>query len=136
MSKFNSNLWQVGKIIEDEIKPHLDKFLDCDFQRSADVYDILDFHDEDKKKIVEVKGRRISSTSFAETIITCGKITEGLMEMERGFEVYFFFVFTDKTLYFKLDAQNCDFDMKRTGTAFIPHYLIPIKDLTEFDRID
>ena len=24
--------------------------------------------------------------------------------------------------------------MKRTGTNYIPHYLIPIKELTEFDE--
>ena len=84
---------------------------------------------------MEVKGRTISSTAFADTIITCGKITEGLMLMECDpeLEIYFFFVFTDKTMYIKLDKEF-DWKMKRTGTNYIPHYLIPIKELTEFDE--
>ena len=52
--------------------------------------------------------------------------------VEGGYEVYIFFVFTDKTLYLKLDPDNCDFKMRYTGTNHIPHYLIPVKDLVEF----
>ena len=130
--KFNKVLWKKGQETEDAIKPHLNKFFNCDFKRNDNVFDILDFHDVENKKIVEVKGRTISSTAFADTIITCGKITEGLMMVEGGYEVYIFFVFTDKTLYLKLDPDNCDFKMRYTGTNHIPHYLIPVKDLVEF----
>lgn len=135
--QFNTKLWNIGRQIEDELKPKIDDFFGCSFERSDNVFDVLDFHDENNKKIVEVKGRRCPSSQYPTTIITCGKITEGLMRMEQDaeLEVYYFFVFTDKTLYFKLDPQNCDFDMKRTGTAHIPHYLIPIKDLIEFEPI-
>ena len=134
--RFNTELWNIGRKIEDELKPKIDEFFGCSFERSDDVFDVLDFHDENNKKIVEVKGRRIPSSRFSTTIITCGKLTEGLMRMEQDpeLEVYYFFVFTDKTLYFKLDPQNCDFDIKRTGTLYIPHYLIPIKDLIEFEQ--
>ena len=133
--KFNKVLWKKGQETEDAIKPHLNKFFNCDFKRNDNVFDILDFHDVENKKIVEVKGRTISSTAFADTIITCGKITEGLMLMEcdEELEIYFFFVFTDKTMYIKLDKEF-DWKMKRTGTNYIPHYLIPIKELTEFDE--
>jgi len=134
--RFNTELWNIGRQIEDELKPKIDEFFGCSFERSDDVFDVLDFHDENNKKIVEVKGRRIPSSRFSTTIITCGKLTEGLMRMEQDpeLEVYYFFVFTDKTLYFKLDPQNCDFNIKRTGTLHIPHYLIPIKDLIEFEQ--
>ena len=50
---------------------------------------------------------------------------------ELGFKVYYFFVFTDKTLYLELDPEDCEFNMKLTGTHNIPHYLIPISKLTE-----
>ena len=134
MSKFNKVLWEIGKQTEDALKPDIDKFFDCDFYRSDDKFDVLDFHDDNNKVIVEVKGRKCSSTAWKETILTCGKITEGLMEVEKGYDVYIFFVFTDKTMYIKLDPDNCDWDIKRTGTRHIPHYMIPVSELTEFKR--
>ena len=132
MPKFNYELWKAGQKIEDNLKPKIDKVFDCDFKRNSNIFDILDFHDEEKKKIVEVKGRNNPSDQYEDTIITCGKITEGLMMVEGGYEVYIFFVFTDKTLYLKLDPDNCDFKMRYTGTNHRPHYLIPVKDLVEF----
>lgn len=134
-NRFNKKLWELGRKIEDELKPQIDEFFGCSFDRTDDVYDVFDFHDSVNKKIVEVKGRRIPSSQYPTTIITCGKITEGLMRMEQDaeLEVYYFFVFTDKTLYLKLDPNDCDFDMRRTGTRHIPHFLIPIKRLTDFD---
>lgn len=133
MTSFSKKLWNIGRKIEDDIKPYLDEFLDCDFQRSDNVYDILDFHDDNRMKIVEVKGRQIRSDEWEKTIITVGKLTEGLMEIEKGYDVYYFFVFTDKTLYFKLDPEDCNFNMKYTGSMNIPHYLIPISGLIDFD---
>lgn len=133
MSKFNKVLWELGRQTEDELKPDIDKFFDCDFYRSDDKFDVLDFHDDNNKVIVEVKGRKCSSTAWKKTILTCGKITEGLMEVEKGYDVYIFFVFTDKTMYIKLDPDNCDWDIKRTGTRHIPHYMIPVSELTEFN---
>jgi len=133
-NKFNKKLWECGKATEDALKPEIDKFFGCDFYRKADIFDILDFHDDNKKVIVEVKGRTCSSTRWKETILTCGKITEGLMEVEKGYDVYIFFVFTDKTMFIKLDPDDCDWDIRRTGTRYIPHYCIPINRLTEFTR--
>jgi hypothetical protein len=134
--EFNKKLWTLGREIEDEIKPHLEKFLECDFERRDDIYDVLDFHSPEDKKIVEVKGRTCDSDKWETTIITCNKITEGLMEMEKGWEVWYFFVFRDKTMYLKLDPDDCDFNMKYTGTNRVPHYLIPVDRLTEFEGQD
>jgi|TARA_R110000850_G_scaffold271736_1_gene406277 hypothetical protein len=131
---FNKKLWELGKETEDTLKPEIDKFFGCDFYRNDDVFDVLDFHDDNNKVIVEVKGRRCSSTAFKETILTVGKITEGLMEVEKGYEVYIFFVFTDITKYVKLEQDNCNWNIKNTGTRFIPHYLIPVSELIEFNR--
>ena len=133
MSNFNRELWNIGRQIEDKILPDLNQFLGADLERSNDVFDIFDFKDPDKKIIVEVKGRTNNSNQYPETIITCGKITEGLMMAETGWKVYYFFVFNDKTMYFKLDKDDCDFNMKVTGTNHIPHYLIPVDTLTEFN---
>ena len=135
-NKFNRKLWELGKQTEDALKPKIDKFFGCNFYRNDSVFDVLDFHDDNNKVIVEVKGRRCSSTAFRETILTRGKITEGLMEVEKGYKVYIFFVFTDKTMYIKLEPDECDFKIKLTGTRHIPHYLIPISRLTEFEDTD
>lgn len=129
--KFNYELWKAGQKVEDNLKPKIDKLLNCNFKRNDNIFDVLDFHDEENKKIVEVKGRNIPSNRFETTIITCNKITEGLMRTELGFKVYYFFVFTDKTLYLELNPEDCEFTMKLTGTHNIPHYLIPISKLTE-----
>ena len=130
---FNHERWNLGRQIEDNILPKLNNHFDCDFKRSNDIFDILDFKDEERKIIVEVKGRTNPSTQYPTTIITCGKLTEGLMEIERGYKVYYFFVFTDKIGWLKLDPEDCDFNMKRTGTNNIPHYLIPVDKLEDFN---
>tara|TARA_R110000737_G_scaffold259553_2_gene268073 strand:- start:335 stop:823 length:489 start_codon:yes stop_codon:yes gene_type:complete len=130
---FNQYLWNIGKQIEDELLPKINTAFNCDFKRSDDVFDILDFKDDARKRIVEVKGRRNTSTQYKDTIITVGKLTESLMKMEVGYKVYFFFVFTDKTMFLEVN-KDFDYPVKVTGTNHIPHYLIPVKDLIEFDE--
>ena len=51
-NKFNRELWNIGRNIEDAIKPKIDEYFGCEFQRSDDIYDVMDFRDEDKKIIV------------------------------------------------------------------------------------
>ena len=63
--KFNAELWKIGQKIEDDTLPLINKYYDCDFKRNEnDIFDILDFKDDDKKIIVEIKGRRIPSTQY------------------------------------------------------------------------
>jgi len=128
---FNKELWEYGRKIEDMALPIVNRLYDCDFKRNNnDIFDILDFRDEDKKKIVEVKGRKILSTKFDKTIITSSKITAGLMEIDQGYEVYLVFVFLDKMFRYQL-KEDSSFVCELTGTNCIEHYLIPIKDMTE-----
>ena len=128
---FNQELWNIGRKIEDTALPYLNKHYGCDFKRNEnDIFDILDFKDDEEKVIVEVKGRRCPSTQYHDTIITASKITAGYQAIENGYKVYFVFVFTDKTLEYKL-SENDEFKCKITGTNSILHYLIPVKDLKE-----
>ena len=92
MSKFNKKLWTLGNKIEDELKPHLEEFLGKELYRSDDIYDIMDFKSEDNKLVVEIKGRRVKSTQYDTTIITCGKIIEAekLMCIDENTKVYLF----------------------------------------------
>lgn len=134
--KFNKELWELGQKIEDATLPIINKYYDCDFKRNEnDIFDIFDFKDEDKKKIVEIKGRRIPSTQYEDTIITANKVTEGFMKLEEGYKVYFVFAFTDKTMEYEL-KENDSFKCRFTGTNCIRHYCIPIKDLVEIGDDD
>ena len=47
--KFNKQLWDIGQKIEDDTLPVLNKFFNANFKRNNDIFDILDFHDEEKK---------------------------------------------------------------------------------------
>ena len=132
--KFNETLWKIGQKIEDDTLPLINKYYECDFKRNEnDIFDILDFKDDDKKKIVEVKGRRCPSTQYTDTIITASKITEGFMKIDQGYRVFFVFAFTDKTMEIEL-KEDSDFKVKFTGTNCIKHYCIPITDLTEIEK--
>tara|TARA_Y100001937_G_scaffold127454_1_gene199766 strand:+ start:1538 stop:1948 length:411 start_codon:yes stop_codon:yes gene_type:complete len=129
--KFNKELWDIGRKIEDETLPLINKHYDCDFKRNEnDIFDILDFKDYDKKKVVEIKGRRIPSTKYTTTIITASKVTEGFQQIDQGLRVFFVFVFTDRIFEYEL-KEDAEFECKFTGTNCIKHYLIPIDELIE-----
>ena len=131
--KFNKELWEIGRQIEDKTLPLINKYYKCNFERNEnDIFDILDFKDDTEKKIVEIKGRRIASTEYAETIITASKVTAGFQQIDKGYKVYFVFVFTDKIFEYQL-KEDSSFKCKFTGTNCIKHYLIPIDELTEIE---
>ena len=51
MFKFDKELWNVGRKIEDNALPILNKYFECDFERNENnIFDILDFKDDSKKK--------------------------------------------------------------------------------------
>tara|TARA_R110002126_G_scaffold59967_1_gene156631 strand:- start:885 stop:1316 length:432 start_codon:yes stop_codon:yes gene_type:complete len=132
--KFNETLWKLGQEIENDTLPLINKYYDCDFKRNEnDIFDILDFKDDDARKIVEIKGRTIPSTQYEDTIITASKVTEGFMKLDQGFRVFFVFVFTDKTMDIEL-KEDFDFKVRFTGTNCIKHYCIPVKNLTEINK--
>jgi len=132
MFKFNKYLWDIGQKIEDETLPILNKYFNADFKRSNDIFDVLDFHDDTKKIICEIKGRRINHNQYKDTIITCKKITEGFMKIDSGYRVFFIFAFKDKTMGIEL-KEDFSYPIKITGTNSIEHYLIPVEDLKEID---
>ena len=82
---------------------------------------------------MEIKGRRIESIKYEDTIITASKVNEGLNKVEDGYRVFFVFVFTDKIYEMELQKDQ-EFKCRFTGTNCIQHYLIPIKDLKEIDK--
>jgi len=136
---FNHKLHDLGIKIENELKPHLNELFDTEFnKRSTNVFDVMDFISKDGKIVIEVKGRTCSSTQYKDTIITCNKVREAdaLMEQDPEVEVYFFFVYTDKTKYIKVPKEDRDWKVKLTGTWNIEHYLIPVDELKDVDDIE
>jgi len=130
---FIKELWDIGRKIEDEALPKLNKYFEADLQRNDDdIWDILDFKDENNKIIVEIKGRRIESTQYEDTIITASKVMAGYQAIDEGYSVYFLFVFTDKSMIIELKA-DASFKVKFTGTNCVRHYCIPITQLKDFD---
>ena len=131
--EFNKKLWNIGREIEDEALPKLNKYFECDLKRDdTDIWDILDFRDDEKKIIVEVKGRLIPSTQYQDTIITASKIMAGFQAIDQDYKVYFLFVFTDKSMIIELKGDS-SFQVRFTGTNCIKHYCIPISELKDFD---
>ena len=131
--KFNKELWNIGQKIEDEALPKLNKYFKTDLQRDENnIWDILDFRDENNKVIVEVKGRLIPSTQYDDTIITASKVMAGHQAIDEGYKVYFLFVFTDKSMIIELKEEQ-SFKVRFTGTNCIKHYCIPITELKDFD---
>ena len=129
---FNKQLWDFGQKVEDEVCPKLNKLFNADFKRDESIWDILDFHDDNKKIICEIKGRKIKSTQFKETIIPMNKLSEGFNKIELGYRVFFVFVFTDTSLYIEL-KEGLVYSVKLTGTNYIEHALIPVMDLVSVE---
>lgn len=130
--EFNHTLWKFGTKIEDEVKPHLDELWGCNFQRSDNIFEAIDFKDPEIKVACEVKGRRIPSTQYDKTIIPYSKWCESCKLIDDGWKVYYVFVFTDKTKYIQLTGEE-GWEVKLTGSFGIEHHLIPIADLIEIE---
>ena len=134
--KFNKELWTIGQKIEDEALPKLNKYFKTDLQRDDNnIWDLLDFKDDNEKVIVEVKGRLIKSTQYVDTIITASKVMAGHQAIDEGYRVYFLFVFTDKSMIIEL-KEDQSFSVRYTGTNAIRHYCIPISELKDFEPDD
>ena len=131
---FNDTLWNAGRKIEDDALPKLNKYFKTNFQRNEnDIFDILDFKDEEEKIIVEVKGRFNTSHQYEDTIITASKVMAGQQAIDEGYRVYFLFVFTDCSKIMELKTDS-NFKVKFTGTNCIRHYMIPVSSLDDFDN--
>mgnify|MGYP003644048139 CR=1 FL=1 len=125
---FNRKLWDMGRKIEDNIKPTLNEVFECNFERSNDIFDLFDFADDNKKILCEVKGRNIKSDKYKETIVSYNKVQEAYRKIDEGWRVFFIFVFTDKSMFVEL-KDDLLWQVKLTGTYGIQHSLIPVSSL-------
>ena len=130
MFAFNKKLYDMGVKIEEEVKPVLNNIFDADFKKKDDMWDILDFYDENKKIICEIKGRSINHNTFDDTIIPMNKVHKSFMKVDEGYKVYFVFVFKDKTMYCEV-KDDLNYNVKLTGTNYIEHACIPVSSLKD-----
>ena len=130
--KFNKKLWDAGRKIEDAALPELNKYFKTNFKRNEnDIFDILDFKDDEEKIIVEVKGRFNTHDKYKETIITASKVMAGHQAIDDGYRVFFLFVFTNCSKIMEL-KEDSSFQVKFTGSNAIRHYMIPVAGLDDF----
>ena len=59
----------------------------------------------------------------------------GHQAIEQGYKVFFLFVFTDCSKIMEL-KEDSSFKVKFTGSNCIKHYMIPVKDLDDFEPGD
>ena len=93
-------------------------------------YDDWDFFDYENKIKIELKSRTIKfNNNYKSTIIGSNKIYKGKILFKKGFDIYYFFNYIDKILYYKLDIDD------NFNQAFFNgknHTFIPNNKLKEF----
>ncbi len=93
---------KLGIDAENELNPILNTFFDCDFKTDANMYAPYDFIDTDKKVVIELKTRRISSQAFLTILIGWNKYEVMKKFKEQGYDAYFVFKLTDGIFYWSV----------------------------------
>ena len=133
---FNKELWEYGQKVEDIALPICNEIFDCDFKKNEnDIFDIIDFKDNEKRVMCEIKGRKFNHDEYEDTIIPAIKVMAGFQYIDDGWNVYFIFVFKDKMFKYQL-LEDASLKCRWTGTNCIKHYLIPIAECVEVDNVD
>ena len=102
-----------GEEQEQKVKPLLEKYFDCELVKTPQSYNIFDFINDDKKLIIEVKSRKNKKNKYPTTMVGDNKWKEAESLRDDGWEVFFFFNFTDCLSYLEYDNQ--DIPRKRGG---------------------
>ena len=121
----------------------IQKLLGKNIRKSSNNYAILDFYSKEWKVKAEVKGRRNTKFAFDTTMIGENKIKEAQRLHKKGYEVFFFFDYTDKLSYFKIsDLANIRSSLKYGGTTRRGirerkmYRWVDVRDLTDIDNYE
>lgn len=161
MGRRNENWFEKWLVNEDFFKTSWET-------RKGHNWDIIDYKsepddDDTQVRMIELKSRRKKVDDFWDTMIGENKLIEARKMMDKGYKVYFFFLFTgkmgnEKELYF-FDSEKCRYALYRNkglncrldngGTTrrgkkeekmhlYIPHKLLhnvkDYKDIMEYHR--
>ena len=134
---------RMGQLSEANTLQVLKKILGQDIRKSKKPYAVLDYYSSCYKTKAEVKGRRNSKYKYPTTMIGENKIKEAQRLLEKGYEVFFFFDFTDKLCYFKiseLDTLRSFLKMggtyKRGLREWKLYRWVNVNDLTDISNYD
>jgi len=124
-----------GEAQEDIIKPKIESFFDVGFEKTSKNNE-FDYINKDKKIIIELKSRTNKKDKYPTTIIGNNKWCKAQKLLEQGWEIFFFFNFTDVLCYYEFKNQADIVKSKggRTdrGRPEIKYYrYIPVSDLVE-----
>ena len=124
-----------GEKKELEVKKQLETYWRCELIKTHKTHP-LDFVSLYKRSWFELKGRKNSKEKYPTTMIGYNKVVAGLKEIEKGYEVFFVFSFTDKLCYYQLKEvkeewikQGGRFDRGRPEVN--DYYYIPVSELTD-----
>jgi hypothetical protein len=124
-----------GEKKELEVKKQLETHWQCELIKTHKTHP-LDFVSLYKRCWFELKGRKNSKDKYPTTMIGYNKVLAGLKEIEKGYEVFFVFSFTDKLCYYQLKEvkeewikQGGRFDRGRPEVN--DYYYIPVSELTD-----
>ena len=126
---------QFGLKQEDEILPRLESHFGKKLTKESNKYATIDFSDEEKTLLVELKSRRNTYSKYPTTLLSSNKIKK---IKGAGKDVYFVFNFTDGLYYLKYDpdvfntfelSQFQRWDRTDRVEQPVEHYYIPIEAL-------
>lgn len=104
----NKNLFSkdltFGLKSEDVLLQRLNKYFKCNFKKTS-TYDSVDFIDENRKIVVELKTRRNTRFYYPTTMIGSNKVDASekhINNPEGPYRVFFVFKFTDELCIFEV----------------------------------
>ena len=126
-----------GEKKEMETKKQLEKHWQCELIKTHKTHP-LDFVSLYKRCWFELKGRKIKKSQYPTTMIGYNKVVAGLKEIEKGYDVYFVFSFTDRLCYYQLKELKEEWVKKNTlgrrdrgKIEMNNYYYIPVSELTD-----
>ena len=108
----------MGEASETNTLITIKKLLGQDIRKSKKPYAVLDFYSNKYRVKAEVKGRRNSKQKYPTTMLGENKIEEALRLAKKGYEVFFFFDFTDKLCFFKISDLDKLRSYKKMGGTY------------------
>ena len=85
--------YKIGLINEIKFQSFLEFTFDDDIKKYEDKYAEIDFRYYDK--LIELKSRTIPMKQYPTTMVGYNKILKAKRKEKKGYEIYFYFLFTD-----------------------------------------
>lgn len=129
------DIW-FGQLNEDYIETEIEDHFNTKLKKLNSLHS-FDFYSKQLKCFFEIKSRNCNHNSYDNTIITNQKFQNGIKLYEKGYNIYYVFVFKDCNYYYRYRPTD-NFETKVMGRSdrnvneYKPHINIPIHKLTQF----